>query len=273
MDTLNFRTTFDWKNTVDSSKKAHLNFYNPVLKSDTGYTILNVFSEFTLNSTDGKPTSVLATDNNQNAKLIRIQRGKGNIFISTTPLLFTNYNILYGNYRYPFVALSYLRGNSIVWDEFYKPNKPEVSSPLRYILTQPALTAAYYLLMIAILFYLLFRGKRKQRVIPVILPHGNLSLEFANTLGQLYFNNGNNKDIALKKYNHFCDYLRNKFFVKNMSDDDEFCRQLSESSGVDFITVSHIFKYARIINSHAWTSDEELIYFNSKIEEFYNKTK
>jgi len=272
-DSLNFTTIYDWKHPIDSSTITRLNFTNPSLKRDSGYAISASLAEFNIVSFDSLYTTVLGTDDREHVNLIRIPHGQGNIFINSTPFLFTNYNILYGNYRYPFAVLSYLRGNAFVWDEFYKPNKREVSSPLRYILTQPALKAAYYLMIMTILLYLIFRGKRKQRIIPVIEPPRNMSLEFAHTLGQLYFNNGNNRDIALKKYSHFCEHLRTKFYVKNVSEEPEFCKQLSEHSGVDLKTVTHIFKYARIISNQSWTSDEDLMYFNSQIEKFYNKTK
>ena len=120
---------------------------------------------------------------------------------------------------------------------------------------------------------MIFKGKRKQRIIPIIQPPQNMSLEFARTLGRLYFNSGNNRDIALKKFSYFCDYLRSKFYLKNISGDEEFCKHLAERSGVNIDTVKNIFKYANSIKNKANTFDEDLIFFNSMIEEFYNKTK
>jgi len=272
-DTFKIKSGYNWRRTVDTNEYTHVYFTNPALVNDSGYRIHTDFAEFSFASFDTSKTTVLGTDGNENANFIKIPLGQGNIIINTTPLLFTNYNILYGNYRYPFTALSYLQGNTIVWDEYYKPNKPEVSSPMRFILSQPSLKAAYYLLLIAIFLYIIFEGKRKQRVIPVIQPPRNMSLEFANTLGQLYFNSGNNRDIALKKYSYFCDYLRNKYYIKNISEDPEFFKSLAERSGVSVEVISYIFKYARIINDQTWIRDIDLIDFNSKVEEFYNKTK
>jgi hypothetical protein len=272
-DTLKFKTGYNWKQPMDSNKYAEIYFTNPALAGDSGYSVNTNFTEFSFTSCDTVSTTVIGMDKNRNPNFIRIPLGDGNIFVNSTPLLFTNYNILYGNYRYPFTALSYLHGNAIVWDEHYKPNKPDVKSPLRFILRQPALKAAYYLLLIAIILYVIFKGKRKQRIIPVVMPPKNMSLEFANTLGQLYFNSGNNRDIALKKYSYFCDYLRSKFYIKNISEDTDLYQNLSERAGVPVETISYIIINARIINNQAWIRDIDLIDFNSKIEEFYNKTK
>ncbi len=272
-DTLNFNYIYKWEHPLDSNRFTQLNFTNPGLISNSGYRVNSDFAKFRITSFDTSKTIILGTDKNNEADFIKIQNGKGNIFISLTPFLFTNYNILYGNYKYTFAALSYLREDTIIWDEFYKPNKPVIRSPLRYILSQSALKAAYYLLLITILIYLFFKGKRKQRIIPIMQPPQNMSLEFARTLGQLYFNNGNNKDIALKKFSFFCDYVRNKFYIKNITEDSEFYMQLAERSGVDIETVTNIFKYSNVIKAQARTFDEDLVYFNSMIEEFYNKTK
>ena len=272
-DTLNFNLIYKWKSNLDTSQFTNLNLSNPALTSNSGYRIKSNFSEYKFTKFDNSTTTVIGTENKINVNFIKIKKGKGNIYINLTPHLFTNYNILYGNYKYTFSALSYISDNTVIWDEFYKPNKPEISSPLRYILSQSSLKAAYYLLIATILIYLIFKGKRKQRIIPIIQPPQNMSLEFARTLGRLYFNSGNNRDIALKKFSYFCEYLRSKFYFKNISGDEEFCKHLAERSGVNIDTIKNIFKYANIIKNKANTFDEDLIFFNSMIEEFYNKTK
>jgi hypothetical protein len=258
---------------LDSTKITHLYFTDKALANDTGYRVKPAFSEFRFDWYDSSKTTVLGIDNYKFTNFIKVKQGKGNVYLSTTPLLYTNYNILYGNYRYPFTALSYLKGDAVVWDEYYKPDKPEVSSPIGFLLSQPSLKAAYYLLIITLFLYMIFGGKRKQRIIPVIEAPQNMSLAFANTLGRLYFNSGNNRDIALKKYSYFCDYLRNKFYVKTITEEKDFLKDLAERSGVPVETISDIIVFARVINNTSWIMDSDLINFNSKIEEFYNKTK
>ena len=84
-------------------------------------------------------------------------------------------------------------------------------SIFRYIFTQPALTWAYYLVLIGLLFYALFAGKRTQRVIPVVEPPRNTSLEFAQTVGRLYFQQGDHDNLARKKIQYFLAGLRERY--------------------------------------------------------------
>ncbi|MFH0866889.1 MAG: DUF4350 domain-containing protein [Bacteroidota bacterium] len=270
-DTLGFSTKYNWTGILDSNRFTSLHYTKPDLEKEQGYQVNEALTGSYFAYEDSVNTTVLAEDMNRNPVFIKIRKGKGDFYLCSTPLLFTNYNILYGNTDYPFIALSFLRGNKIIWDEYYKPFKPEIETPLRYIQTQPALKAAYVLLIIALILYFLFEGKRRQKVIPVIRPPQNLSLEFVKTVGRLYFNNGNNRDIAMKKYFHFCDYIRNKYQVKSITVEPDFFKMLSERSGVNVETVSVLFKLANHIQNQSWTGDDVLMSFNEKIEEFYNR--
>jgi len=272
LDSLGIKTNFKFSLELDSEKVDNIYLVNPGGSNGFTYKAREAFTQCYFKSFDTLNTTIIGTDNRYNPNFIKIKKG-GNLYLSTVPLLYTNYNILYGDYKYPFTTLSYLNGNTIIWDEYYKPNKPMVSTPLRYILSQPALKAGYFLLMICIVIYLIFEGKRKQRIIPVINPPQNMSLEFAVTLGRLYFNSGNNKDIALKKFSYFCDYIRNKFNIKTISYDIKFYELLAEKTGVSIDTITGIFKNAEFISNQRWTGNDDLMAFNKKIEEFYDKTK
>jgi len=57
-----------------------------------------------------------------------------------------------------------------------------VRTPLKYILSQESLKWAYYILIVSIIVYIIFQGKRKQRVIPLIPPLKNTTLEFVRII-------------------------------------------------------------------------------------------
>ena len=257
---------------IPKIEKNEMRFTNADL-SQKKYEVSFDFTNAYFSSVDTARSIVMGTYADSSINYIKMNFGKGNLYLNTNPMLFTNYNILYGNEAYPFTALSFLQGNSIVWDEFYKPDKTEISSPIRYILSQPALKVAYILIIIGVIIYLLFGGKRRQRIVPVIQAPENKSLEFAHILGRLYFNNRNNKDIALKKYAYFCEYIRTKYHVRDLKNNTEFYQQLSERSGVNTELIALILKLAEYIQTQSWTGDNELMSLNSNIEEFYAKTK
>ena len=102
---------------------------------------------------------------------IRVPYEKGQLLLNVKPVLFTNHAVLdsvRGDYYYK--ALSALPVNTeiIIWDAYR--TKPPMPTPLRVILKYPALKLALYLVLAGALLYVLFRIKREQRAVPVILP-------------------------------------------------------------------------------------------------------
>ena len=57
------------------------------------------------------------------------------------------------------------------------------------------------------------QGKRKQRIIPVITPLKNTSLEFVETIGRLYYQKGTRSGIAHKKIIFFLDFIRTRYNI------------------------------------------------------------
>src|SRR5690606_3172074 len=121
---------------------------------------------------------------------IRIAAGNGNLYLHSNPLVFTNYFLTNEeNVAYASAVFSHLRGKGIVWDEYSKipfaGNNNAYNSPLYYILQQPSLKYAWWLLLLTVLLYVVFAARRTQRVIPVIDPKTNSSLEFVNLISSL----------------------------------------------------------------------------------------
>jgi hypothetical protein len=56
---------------------------------------------------------------------------------------------------------------------------PLSMSPMRFILNNPPLRYAWYLLLLGLLIFVLFNAKRKQRIVPVIEPLKNTSLDLS----------------------------------------------------------------------------------------------
>ena len=143
--------------------------------------------------------------NDEFSNFARIKYGKGQLLLHTTPIAFSNFHLLREqNVEYAGRVFSHLVEGPIYWDNYsnvslalarrmndlayYNPYKTfNDEGPLQYILSQPALAWTWYLGLTLALLYLLFRAKRKQRVIPVLEPNHNTSLEFISTIGRLVF--------------------------------------------------------------------------------------
>ncbi|HEX5168047.1 MAG TPA: hypothetical protein VFW11_02655, partial [Cyclobacteriaceae bacterium] len=172
----------------------------------------------------------IAENENGDPVTLRLPWGKGQIIINSTPLAFTNNYLLYRNHRFISQTLSYFPDREIWWTEYYQLGRLESMSPLRVILKNESLAWAYYLIIVSLLIFIIFEGKRKQRIIPIIKPLANTSLEFIRTIGNMYIQAGNHKAIAEKKINHFMDSIRSNYFLPN-ENHDEFITILARKSG------------------------------------------
>jgi hypothetical protein len=190
------------------------------------------------------------------------------------PLAYTNYNMLYQqNAQYISKTLSYLPLQHTYWHEYYKDFKTEPQTPLRYIISQPALKWALYLSLGALVLFIAFEAKRKQRIIPVIKPLTNTTLEFTETVGRLYFQYKDHKNIADKKITYFLDYLRTHFYVKTIEIDDSLYSKLADKTGIDKIEITKLFELITMISNKRNVSEEDLLTLNSQIEQFQRKSK
>jgi hypothetical protein len=253
-------------NNVDSIK---LSFVNPALK-ETYYYKKNMASNY-FTSFDTANTTVLGINGNHEATFIKIKFGSGNLFLSSTPLIFTNYAMLQENKSsYVANALSYLPVSDLFWDEHYKMNRVYSSSPLKVILNYEPLRWAYFITICSILLFMFFEAKRRQRTIPVIEPLTNTTLEFVDTVGRLYYQNGNHKNIALKKITYFMDFIRNKYYLKTNKIDKEFIERLSEKSGFPQEDVKKVMSLIEKTNEKNTLTEQELIHLNASLEKFYN---
>ena len=126
------------------------------------------------------------------------------------------------------------------WDEYYKLGRSGPRTPLRVILTKPALKWAWYTALIGMIIFVIFHAKRRQRIIPVITPPANDSKEFVETVSRVYLNQKHHKNIAEKKIVFWLDFIRSRFNISTQQLSDEFCLQLAHKSGASKETIHDI---------------------------------
>ncbi|MEQ9097717.1 MAG: DUF4350 domain-containing protein [Imperialibacter sp.] len=157
---------------------------------------------------------IIATDENSQPLVIKKTIGEGELILCSSPLIFTNFGLLYqDNYRFAASILNLLPEQRTQINYFYQLGRPEVQTPLRYILSQEALKWALYLGLVALLVFLIIETRRRQRAIPVMTPPENTSLTYVKTLGNLYFQEGNHKNLAEKMIRHFIHRVKEKYYL------------------------------------------------------------
>lgn len=285
-DTLKFKTTvfFDVEKLSEKDsasdemaygwqEKAKINFYNPLLKDAKGYES-KVMENTYFNSFDTANVTVLGNVNENKVNFIKMPFGKGNFFIHTTPEIFINYNFLdERRSEYAAKVFSYLPVQNVLWDEYYKSGKTKDTNPLRVIMDHKALSTAYFVLIFSLLLFILLGIKRKQRIIPIVEPLRNTTLDFVDTIGILYYQQGSHKEIADKQINYFLSFLRSSFRMVTTTYDELFITRLSERSGIERDVIKNLFNYISYLKAKSDIHEQELLQLNSMIENFYKLNK
>lgn len=250
------------------------NFVSPSLHADHPYSFARMGADVHFNELDSTTATVLGVNDRDQANYVRVERGSGAFYLSTLPMAFTNYSMLQkGNAEYVFRALSYLPQSPTFWDEYYKEGRREQQTPLRVILGDPALMMAYYLLLAAIVLFFLFQTRRRQRPIPIIAPPTNTTLEFAETVGMLYYQHGDHGNIAQKKINYFLEQIRTTYGVKTNALDEEIYQTIAGRSGVPLEQVRRLGEIVGTIQARRTASEDDLIALDSAIEQFHNTSR
>ena len=212
----------------------------------------------------------------ENGKInfVKIPYGEGYFFLHTQPQVFTNYHLLYNDSHYLADLLKWIPGKheNLEWDEYYKPFRTENSSPLKMILSIPALKAAYWILILGLALYILTNIQRRQRPIPVLNPKTNLSLDFVQTIGLLYFNQKNHNDLLKKIYTVFTEHIRSNYFIR-IELTTACYQKLALKSGVSEQIVNRIFTRYETLSAKDRVYEDELFQFNELIEIFYTESR
>jgi hypothetical protein len=274
-DTLGIQTSdsfFESENTFVLSDSAFLHFVSPVIDTLRQYKFRKGNIHNYISDVDSLPATVLAKNDFHQPVTIRIEKGKGVLIINCTPMAFTNIHLLDGqNHEFAAASLSYLPNKNTYWTEFYHLGRMEAATPLRFILQNEPLRWAYYIAIISLLLFMAFEAKRKQRIIPIIKPLENTTLEFVATIGNLYYQRADHKNIALKKIQFFFDYIHSHYGLNTQHRDEGFISILTRKSGVSESIVRGLINTINEVVAKEKITATELTQLNLEMENFQQK--
>ncbi len=275
LDTLGLEITNVYFNVEQDS--SSFNLINPALHSVQNYQSHNAFMGDYFSAIHKKDSTVIIGINQKSEPdFIKITYGSGAIYLHCAALCFSNYFMLLDNNdEYVAKALSYIKPSvtKLFWDEYYKAGREGADTPLRFFLSNEFLKWALWITSVGFLLYILFEMKRRQRIIPVIEPPRNTSMDFVQTVSTVYLAQKNNYTIAAKKIQFWFDYIRRNYFLQSPELDDAFIQQLSRKSGTDKVLTENIIQQIKFIQQNNYTDDESLLNLNSDIDKFYQLTK
>jgi len=241
------------------------NLYDVDKYSSNGY-----FADF-----DTSKAVVLGNNQYHHFNYIRFPMGKGNLYLNANPQMFTNYSLLQDmGAAYSSIALSYVKNSkNLYWDQYYTLGREGAESPMRVFLQNNSLRWAFYIAVFSLLIFVLYEMKRRQRIIPIIPPLNNTTVEFAGIVGQVYYEQRNNGNIAQKKAAYFLEHIRSTYNIRTQVFDDEFITTLSQKSGAKPELVKELADQITHVNMTSQISDNELIDLNRNIEQFYIQSR
>ena len=216
------RETMKWKSRTLGYKPRNYAVFHPLVTSHFRV------EKKPKHGTIDKPIDQQAFNKDDYPLVVTFRHGKGFITFASVPLLFTNYAVVDEDEQhrktigFTLRCLSPLKQLPVVRTEAYCPAAEEEAeqTPLRYIISQPPLRWALYTLMIGALLFLVFEGRRRQRVIPIEKAPENHSLEFINLVGSLYYHSKERRSLVVRKWTYFAEELRRTVHV-DVTDDTE----------------------------------------------------
>ena len=102
-------------------------------------------------------------------------------------------------------------------------------------------------------------------------PLRNASVDFVKTIGNLYYQRRDNKNLAGKMTAHFQDHVRNRYNIPTSRMDVDFEKRLSYKTGIDHQTIHDIVYQAKYLADQPSVSDGELLLFNQQLQNFYKQ--
>lgn len=263
----------DYQSEFETNQDLNLWVENPILGNEK-HTFKEGIGNNYFYKIDTLKTTVLGYQgyNDKHVNFIRVRYNDGWFILHTQPEVFTNFHLLKTNhYKYAEKVLSYLPEAPIYWSLKNQSGEIESGSQLRFIFSKPALRSAWYLFLLGMLVFIIFNAKRRQRVVPVIKPLENTTVDFAKTIGNLYFQEGNHSDLIDKKIVYFLEKIRQEYMLDTTKLDAEFTKKLQQKSGKKLEDVQRV---VYLINQHQKyhfeSIEKDLLDINEAIEKIVN---
>ena len=258
------------------------NFTDPNLAADTNYIYnfhnrdfkTNLLTKFYLleDYIEIKPFVKVCTPDRL-IVMAGFPKGEGRIFYHVKKDLFYNYSYRQNQmFEYTQKVFAHFDPQHVYLlnpISLYGDNSQASNNPLDFIMKQPALKAAYYLLILGILLYVFFGGKRKQKIIPVTIKNKNTSLEYIETVSQLFYQQGQHEKLVRHMRNIFHHKMQKRFFVA--PDNPNYLKVLSKKSKISETELQYVMDRFKNLEDNFKFRGDQLVSLNRRLENIYKE--
>ena len=224
----------------------------------------------------------------ENPVFVKIPHGEGYFYLHSIPEVFVNESMFTEDgFEYAQSVMSHLpkghykwHNHLNIWDINNDVDPGDggggdivKESPIQYILKDTNLLYAYLTAIFALLTYILFKTKRKQKIIPTIEPNENSSLEFVETVSKLYLKQDKHYKFIKHYEQSFIHFIKDKYYINSQNIDEEYINSVALKSDISTERIQAIFKeFENAKKSYSYSTDS-LIALHKKIEYFYKNCK
>jgi len=263
----------------EEDDSLELSLMSPPFPSDEKYEYPGKQYDSYFGKYDEKISYELGKKDSGKVNFIRLRVDSGNIYLHLAPLAFSNYFLLHKqNINYYNKALSVIPGDTkkVVWDEYYLHKRysdgsggGRNKSMLSALMSQRSFRFALWLLIILVLVYILQEMRRKQRIIPVLTKPRNDSLDFVKTIGRLYHEKRDHKNLSRKMSAYFLEHIRNRYKLATNLLDERFIQLLKMKTGQAEENIRSIVSFIKNLDMADEISTDQLADFHKQLEGFY----
>ena len=250
--------------------------FNAVFQNDTITREWRVFDEITIVGEDLQLiTSIQKGGDYPN--FIVFKRGKGKIFLHTTPESLLNYQLLKkdGALHAKFILQAFPKDQNAYWldfaqltrskeepnyDDFSDDKKDRDESYLQFLFSNANLRIGMLLAFFGCILFLIFRFKRQRPVIPLKQKARNTSVEFSRTVASIFLSRQNPHGLLQLQKKNFYDLIARYFFIDlNDTNNVRAIESLSQKANVP---VDEIQKLLQLLETKVKINVDEAYLFD-----------
>ena len=229
--------------------------------------------------------TTLGTANDYYVNFARFDYGAGHFYIHTNPILFTNYFLVdEQGADYARKVLSHFLDGDILYEDYIwqsylggggfgrgRVNRDE--GPFKYLMSQESLRWAVWVALGLLIVYVFFGMKRKQRIIPVLPKPENSSIEYVETISELFYQSEGRNKVADYLFDQYYEFVKHNYNLTPHIEKEKFLKRLVLKSEIAEKDIEYLDYLDRDrVEKNDISSDDIILYYKN-LEKFYANCK
>lgn len=253
----------------DSVGQNYLHYYEEL--QDPRKTRFQRFDQF-YNDTIPSNTRWLATDHEYFLIYGRFNLETSPIFIHSVPELFSNLALRQKDMVAHLInTMSYFNPAIVILDDRKDVNSGSIKrdeSPMDYVLSQTSLRWAYYLGVLTLLLYIVFRSRRRQRIIPLLESYDNTSLDHVSMIASLYESQQQHGFLINHMKSIFYQKMEDRYFIS--ATDKDYVNKLSKKCKIPKAEIEILLNRFDKVKRQTINAYDMSVFYKT-LERFYEK--